>query len=105
MNTGSVRLPLMGARTLLDMFIVKKIGDVGSFKMKLQKLVDDKYISTSAKELLEVALEFGHATVHRGYEPSKEEINGVLDIIENILHSEALVDQTKPLKKLIPKKK
>ncbi len=47
LNTGSIRLPLMGARTLLDMFICDKIGDVGTFKNKLQKLVDEKYISKS----------------------------------------------------------
>ncbi|MDB5090766.1 MAG: hypothetical protein JWR09_4760 [Mucilaginibacter sp.] len=105
LNIGNVRLPLMGARTLLDMFIVEKIGDIGTFKNKLKKLVDEKYISESAQELLEVALEYGNATVHRGYQPTKEEINGVLDIIENILHSEALKDQTKELKRTIPRKK
>jgi hypothetical protein len=98
LNAGSTRLPLMGARTLLDMFIVEKIGDQGSFKNKLQKLVDQKYISDSSRELLEVALEYGHATIHRGYQPNKDEINGVLDIIENILHSEALKAKTKDLK-------
>lgn len=103
LNAGSIRLPLMGARTVLDMFIVEKIGDAGTFKNKLQKLVDDKYISNSNKELLEVALEYGHATIHRGYQPTKDEINGVLDIIENILHSEALKDKTKDLKRTIPK--
>src|SRR5579864_3895820 len=67
LNAGNTRLPLMGARTLLDMFIVQKIGDVGTFKHKLQKLVNEKYISKPSKELLEIVLEYGHATVHRGY--------------------------------------
>ena len=104
LNTGNIRLPIMGTRTLLDMFITEKIGDVGTFKNKLQKLVDEKYISNSSKELLEVALEYGHATIHRGYRPNKDEINGVLDILENILHSEVLKDKTKKLKKSIPKR-
>ena len=105
LNSGSTRLPLMGARTLLDMFMIKKIGDAGTFKNKLQKLVDEKYISNSARDLLEVALEYGHATIHRGYQPSKDEINGVFDIIENILQTEALTSKTKNLKKIIPQKK
>jgi len=105
LNVGNIRLPLMGARTLLDMFIVDKIGDTGTFKNKLQKLVDEKYISNSSRELLDLALEYGNATIHRGYQPTKEEINGVLDIIENILHSEALTDKTKELRKSVPKKK
>jgi len=105
LNAGNIRLPLMGARTLLDLFIVDKIGDVGSFKNKLQKLVDEKYITNSSRELLELALEYGNATIHRGYKPKKEEINDVLDIIENILHAEALTDKTKELKRSAPKKK
>lgn len=104
LSAESSRLPLMGARTILDMFIVDKIGDVGSFKVKLKKLVEGNYISETNRELLEVALEYGHATIHRGYVPSKDEINGVFDIIETILHAEALVDKSKNLKKSIPKK-
>ncbi len=95
----------MGARTLLDMFICEKIGDTGSFKSKIQKLVDENYISKSSRELLEIALEYGHAAIHRNYQPTKDEINGVLDIIENILHTEALKDKTESLKKSVPKKK
>jgi hypothetical protein len=105
LNAGSIRLPLMGARTLLDMFICDKIGDAGSFKNKIQKLVDENYISKSSQDLLEIALEYGHAAIHRSYQPTKDEINGVLDIIENLLHTEALTDKTKDLKNSVPKKK
>jgi hypothetical protein len=105
LNLGNFRLPLMGARTVLDMFIVEKIGDMGSFKIKLQKLVDEKYISSSARDLLEVALEYGNATIHRGYVPKKEEINSVLDIIENLLRAETLIDETEELKESMPKRK
>lgn len=105
LNAGNVHLPLMGARTILDMFICEKIGDIGSFKNKIQKLADENYISKSSQELLEIALEYGHAAIHRNYQPTKDEINGVLDIIENILHTEALKDKTKNLKTSVPKKK
>lgn len=104
LNSGHIRLPLMGARTLLDIFIVEKIGDIGSFKSKLQKLRQDGYISEASRELLDVALEYGNAAIHRGYEAEKEEIMGVMDIIENLLQTEALKDQTMGLKKSIPKK-
>lgn len=104
LNIGGIRLPLMGARTLLDLYIVEKIGDVGSFAKKLQRLVDDKYISSSSKDLLDIALEYGHAAIHRNYQPDKEEINGVLDIIENLLHTEALTAKSQDLKKNAPKR-
>lgn len=105
LNSGRNRLPLMGARTLLDMLIVDKVGDVGTFQKKLQKLVDEKYISKASQDLLEVALEYGHAAIHRGYKSSTEQINEVLDIIENILESEALIEKSKKLKSDIPKRK
>lgn len=105
LNAGSLRLPLMGARTLLDMFICDKIGDTGTFKSKIQKLVDENYISKSSQELLEIALEYGHATIHRNYQLTKDEINGVLDIIENLLHIEALTNKTETLKKMFLKRK
>jgi Domain of unknown function (DUF4145) len=104
LSIGNIRLPLMGARTLLDMYIVEKIGDIGAFKSKLQKLVDGNFISDSSKDLLEIALEYGHAAIHRNYQPTKEEINGVLDIIENLSHTEALKDKTKDLKRNVPKR-
>lgn len=105
LNSGSIRLPLMGARTLLDMYIVEKIGDIGTFKQKLEKLVNEKHISESSKELLEIALEFGNATIHRGYVPIKEDLNNVLDIIENILHSEVLSTKSEVFKASAPKRK
>ncbi len=85
------------------MYIVEKIGDIGTFKNKLKKLLDDKFITQSSKELLEVALEYGHATIHRGYQAEKDEITGVLDIIENLFETEALIDKSKKLKRTIPK--
>ncbi|NGF75859.1 DUF4145 domain-containing protein [Fluviicola sp. SGL-29] len=104
LNSGNIRLPLMGARTLLDMFIVEKIGDVGTFKQKLEKLVSEKHISEASKKLLGIALEFGNATIHRGYVPTKEDLNSVLDIIENVLHSEVLSGKSEALKDTAPKR-
>lgn len=104
LNIGNKRLPIMGARTLLDMFILDKIGDVGSFKAKLKKLVDEKYITDTSRELLEVALEYGNATIHRGYQPNENEIHDILDIIENLLYTEALKLKTEKTKKNIPSK-
>jgi hypothetical protein len=105
LSLGIIRLPLMGARTLLDLYMVEKVGDVGPFEKKLQKLVDGNFISSTSKALLEVALEYGHAAIHRNYQPTQQEMNDVLDIIENLLQTEALSDKTKDLKKNVPKHK
>ena len=101
LNNGHSKLPLMGARTLLDVYIVNKIGDVGPFKKKINTLLQNNIISNSDKDLLEKALEYGHAAIHRGYEAEQNEIMQVLDIIEYIFQKEALLNYTKNLKKTI----
>jgi hypothetical protein len=37
-DAQSWRLPMMGARTLVDLMVLEKIGDVGTFKEKLHRL-------------------------------------------------------------------
>lgn len=102
LNHNNYRLAMMGVRTLLDMFIVEKIGDIGTFKKKLDEMVEQGYISSQAKDLLNIALEFGSATIHRGFKPEGEEFNNVLDIVENIFQSEVLKEKTNSLKSKIP---
>lgn len=104
LNIGNKRLPLMGARTLLDMFILDKIGDAGNFKAKLKKLVDEKYITEASRYLLEIALEYGNAAIHRGYQPNENEMHDILDIIENLLYTEALKFKTEETKNNLPTK-
>jgi hypothetical protein len=104
-NNGRVRLAMMGVRTLLDMFIVEKIGDAGTFNSKLDKLVSEKYISNDDKKLLSVALEFGNATIHRGFKPDKEEFNTVFDIIENLVYKKVLTKKSQIIESRIPKRK
>ena len=41
--SGGLRLAVMGARTLVDMAILDKVGDPGSFDKKLQALEDGGY--------------------------------------------------------------
>lgn len=104
LNHGNITLPLIGARTLLDMYIIEKIGDIGTFKQKMDKLLDERYITKSQKEFLSIALEYGNAAAHRGYHADLEEVNKVLDIIEALFREEALKVESETLKKSIPRK-
>lgn len=104
LNQGSITLPIIGSRTLLDMYIVEKIGDIGNFKQKVEKLLHEGFISKSQKDFLSIALEYGNAATHRGYKAEVEEVNKVLDIIETLFREEALKTETSSLKKSIPRK-
>lgn len=81
------RLALMGARTLVDMLIVDKVGDAGSFQEKLVQLQSAGMISARGREVLAVALDAGNAAAHRGYKPDPEDLSAVIDIVENLLQA------------------
>lgn len=98
-------LSLTGIRTLLDIYIVTKIGDVGNFKTKLNKLVTEGIITSSKASVLEAAIDAGNASAHRGYKPEKETLFQVLDIVENLLQSEIVDRHSEKIKQNTPKRK
>ena len=89
---GLYILSLTGIRILLDLFIVSKIGDVGTFKQKMDRLVQDGIITASKAKVLRTAIDAANASAHRGYRPDKETLFQILDIVENLLQSE-IVDR------------
>lgn len=104
-NAGSVRLALMGMRTILDQYINETIGDVGTFAQKIATLASEGHISTAQEKLISVAIDAGNATAHRGFKPNKKIINAVLDIVEHLLKTRFLMLKTEEISLEIPKKK
>jgi hypothetical protein len=103
LDANNHRLPMMGARTLIDMLIVDKVGDVGTFNEKLRKLEGLGVISSRNREVLAAALDVGHAAAHRGHRPKTNEVNAVMDIVENLLHAVyVLPKMAEDLKKATP---
>jgi hypothetical protein len=104
LNSNGTRLAMMGARALVDIFMNRTIGDVGGFREKLNELERQKYINGKNKEYLEAALEIGHATIHREFNPSLKNVNHVMNIIENLIETIVLEKQAKELKAETPKR-
>jgi hypothetical protein len=102
LHSNSRRLALMGARTVIDMFVLDKIGDVGTFTQKLKALVDGGYLGNQQKDILNVALEAGNAAAHRGYKPSSEVLIHVTDVVESLLQSYVLEKVSNLVKAKIP---
>lgn len=98
-------LSLTGIRTLLDIYIVTKIGDAGNFKTKLNKLVTEGIITSSKASVLEIAIDAGNASAHRGYKPTKETLFQILNIVENLLQSEIVDRQSEKIRENTPKRK
>jgi len=103
LDANNRRLPMMGARTLIDMLMVDEVGDVGTFTEKLKKLEGLGVISSRNREVLAVALDVGNAAAHRGHAPKADEVNAVMDIVENLLHAVyVLPKMAENLKKTTP---
>lgn len=110
LHADTLRLAVMGARTLIDIFMTSKLNDIGGFDVKLKQLETDGYISAKNRNVLDAALNAGHATIHRNYKPKKEDVELIMDIIENLIQHEVLeksaasLQQTTPIRKKVAKK-
>lgn len=81
------RLAAMGIRALLELVMVSKVGDLGSFGAHLDAFHAAGYVSRVAKESLSNILEIGHGATHRGYRPTEEDLKLALDIVEGVMAS------------------
>lgn len=104
LHADSRRLALMGARTLVDLYMSEKLGDIGGFSQKIKKLETDGLISKPNKAVLDAALEVGHAATHRGHKARANEVNQVIDIVENLLQSHVLAASADNLKSKTPQR-
>lgn len=86
-NGGQHRLAAMGVRALLDLVMVHKVGDVGSFEQKLDLFQTKGFLSLIQRDAIRETLEFGHAVMHRGFKPQASELSTALDIVEGVLAS------------------
>ena len=101
-NRGLFRLALMGSRTVIDMFLVEKVGDTGSFASKLASLEKQGLISSSQKKLLDAAVDAGNASSHRGYCPSEDTLHSITDIIEHLLNATILETKIEEISSATP---
>jgi hypothetical protein len=105
LHNNSRRLATMGIRALIEHIMIKKAGDQGSFSRNLDSFAAQGHISLSQEDILNTVLEAGHATIHRAYSPSTEDLHTCMDITESIIESVYIhPDKAKILKKKIPSK-
>ncbi|AFI89934.1 DUF4145 domain-containing protein [Pectobacterium parmentieri] len=87
LKNNTPRLAVMGVRALLEMVMIENIEDQGSFVKNLSKLKESGYISNYQFEAINKVIEAGHASMHRSYKASSDEVSSIMDITENIIES------------------
>jgi len=106
LHSDGRRLAIMGTRAIIDMVILDKVGDIGTFREKLKALEDQGFIGAKNRKFLAAALEAGHAAVHRGHIPKQEEVSNVMDIVENLLEAVYVLEEAaEKLTKTTPPRK
>ncbi|MBH2008933.1 MAG: DUF4145 domain-containing protein [Xanthomonadaceae bacterium] len=105
LHADSRRLAMMGARALIDAVIRRTVGDQDNFAKGLDELGIKYLISERDRGIIEAAIDVGHASAHRGYKPSSDDVNVVIDIVERMIHAEILAEQAQALKKITPQRK
>ncbi|WP_262466643.1 DUF4145 domain-containing protein [Acinetobacter lwoffii] len=101
---GLFILALSGIRTLIDRYLVKKVGDIEGFERKLKKMLEDKHISKTQYEILNTIIEGGNASNHRGFRPEEEMVKTFLDVVEDIISLDYKTKQFNEFKEQIPKR-
>jgi len=92
----------MGIRAVIDVFAVAKVGDIGGFSKKLNKLKTEGHLSESQFSTLATVIEVGNAAAHRGYFPTPEQIDACLAVLEAIFFFEIQNKELEILKGSIP---
>jgi hypothetical protein len=103
LQNNSPRLAAMGIRALLEHVMISKVGDQGTFVKHVEAFVGAGYLPAKQAESLSAILDAGHATIHRGWQPSDADINTLLDITESILATVYIhTGQVEALRKKVP---
>jgi hypothetical protein len=84
-ESGHYQLAAMGARAVIEAYMADKVGDRGTFQKTLEAFHADGNLSSYQHDSLQTLIEVGHASTHRGFEPSKSEVADLLDMLENVI--------------------
>jgi hypothetical protein len=106
LHNDCVRAAAMAARALLEHVFVDTCGDQGTFKKNVEAFQNAGHLSDTQRQLLETALNAGHAAIHRSFKPSKDDLVTVVSMVESLV--ELLYVQkhrVEQLRKRIPPRK
>lgn len=78
-------LAVMGIRSALEHIMIDKIGDQRTFEGKLKKFLNEGFIASKQKDLLDIVLDAGHAVTHRKFSPNRQQVIAALEITESIV--------------------
>jgi hypothetical protein len=104
-QNGARRLAGMGIRAALETVMIDKCGDQQRFKDNVAAFQQAGYLSERQTQNLCSILQAGHATIHRGWQPTDNDIVTLLDIAENVIEVVYLHEhRARDLEQKVPKR-
>jgi hypothetical protein len=104
-NSGCLRLCAMGIRAALEMVMIDKVGDQHNFIKNIDAFQKAGYLSERQRMFLDSILEAGHAAIHRGWEPTKTDVETLFPIAESVVENVYLHElRAERLEKAVPKR-
>jgi hypothetical protein len=104
-SLGLNAIAMMGLRAIIDKYANDKVGDINGFAKKLVVLKEKSFINQQQYDLLEVVVDAGNASSHRGFRPSKAHLKACLQIVEHLLEIEQFGELIEQVKIATPKRK
>ncbi|WP_229217419.1 DUF4145 domain-containing protein [Massilia forsythiae] len=105
LHADSRRLAMMGARAVIDVVIGRAVGDQGNFSKGLDALEKGDLIGKRDRKIIAAAIDAGSAAMHRGHQPTVDDLNVVIDIVERMIQAEILEAKAKELAATTPPRK
>lgn len=85
-HTGQVRLLSMGIRSVLDRMMTMALdGNVSSFREKLKEMVAKGHLAAEQASNIEIIIDAGSASAHRGFKPARELLEEMLNVMESLV--------------------
>jgi hypothetical protein len=104
LSTSNLRLAVIGIRSLLEQIMIEKVGDNKTFAKNLDKFQSEGYMSKVQQNAIKPVIEAGHASTHRGFKATADEVCQLMDIVENLIES-IYINQNISSRLKIPKRK
>lgn len=85
--------------------ITRTAGDQGNFAKGLNELGKNDLIGRRDCTIIEAAIEAGSAAMHRCHQPTADDVNVVIDMVERMIQAEILEANAKELATTTPPRK
>jgi hypothetical protein len=77
----------MGARAAIDTIMRNHVGDQGDLSKTLEMFFQQGFVSKLQKESLAQVIKAGNAAIHQTWNPTRAQINVLLDVCESLVAS------------------